>query len=197
MKFFGIPADTRSAACGAGISPGDFACQPLATGCQSVDVTMHTLSETSLKPRQRSRLRRARENGYLDARSAESAKVHSAYGLWCWRLGLPLVWFERHSPRSRYGTVRLDLLTSANRLSEQGQAEMHRLAPGPVNTSPHDAAWGRVPLKELEQLAARVLRAAVRAGNAETERPRLIEIQPKRRGPAKIIELEKPRSAFA
>jgi hypothetical protein len=158
---------------------------------------MPTLLETNLKPRQRTRLRQARENGYLDARGPDSAILLKAYGLWCWLLRLPVVWFERQSPYSRYGRVRLDLFTTANQLSEQGLAEMQGLAPGAADISPHDGVWSRVKRGSLQELAGRVMRAAVRAGNSDSARPRLIQVQQQRRGPAQVIEMEKARSVSA
>jgi hypothetical protein len=157
-------------------------------------VNLATLLEANLKPRQRKRLREARENGYLDACGPDSAKLLKAYGLWCWLLRLPVVWFERQSPYSRYGRVRLDLFTTANRLSEQGLAEMQGLAPSAA-ISPHDGLWSRVPRGNLPELAARVIKAAVRAGNCDSATPRLIQVP--RRGPAEVIELRKPQSASA
>ena len=160
---------------------------------------MPTLLEANLKPRQRTRLRQARENGYLDARGPHSVNLLRAFGLWCWLLRLPVVWFERQSPYSRYGRVRLDLFTTANRLSEQGLAEMQGLVPEAADISPHDGVWSHIrigaPRGNLEELAGRVMKAAVRAGNCETARPRLIQVE--RRGPAQVIEMEKARSVSA
>jgi hypothetical protein len=150
---------------------------------------MQTLLEANLKPRQRTRLRQAREKGYLDARHSDAANLLMAFSLWCWRLRLPVVWFERNSPRSRYGRVRLDLYTTANRLSDRGLMEMQSLTPAAVDISPHDARWSRVPRDQLEQLAARVIKAAVRAGNCEAAAPRLIQVP--RRGPAEVIEMHR------
>ena len=140
-------------------------------------------------------LRQARENGYLDARGPDAAKLLRAYGLWCWLLRLPVVWLDRQSPYSRYGSVGLDLFTTANRLSEQGLAEMQGLAPGPVDISPHDAVWSRVLRANLPELAGRVMKAAVTTGNCDSLRPKLIQVE--RRGPAQVIEMEKARSALA
>jgi hypothetical protein len=154
-----------------------------------------TLLEANLKPCQRKRLREARENGYLDARGPDSAKLLRAYGVWCWLLRLPVVWFERQSPCSRYGRVSLDLFTTANRLSEQGLAEMQGLAPGAVDISPHDGVWSRVPRGNLPELAGRVIKAAVRAGNCDSATPKLIQVP--RRGPAVVVEFRKPMSVSA
>lgn len=151
--------------------------------------------ETGLTPRQRTELRRARENGYLDARAAGAANLLMAFSLWCWRLKLPVVWLERNSPRSRYGRVRLDLYTTSNRLSVEGQAQMQGIVPGAVDISPHDALWSHVPLANLGPLAARVLKTALRPGNCEAAAPRWIPAE--RRRPAKLIELPRAQTASA
>jgi len=150
---------------------------------------MQNLLEANLEARQRRRLERARADGYLDARCPRNQKILNAYGRWCWRLKLPLVWFERQSPHSRFGRIRLDLFTTAKQLNPEGQAEIRGLAPGAVDISPHDAIWSRVRIGKLEELAARVLRAALKAENCETTRPRLIRVGNK--GPARLIELGK------
>ena len=151
--------------------------------------------ESNLTACQRRKLSKARENGYLDGRGAGIGNLLIVFSLWCWRLRLPLVWFERLSPRSRYGRVRLDLYTTANRLTGSGQAELQGLIPGALDISPHDALWRRIPLRKLETLAARVIRAAVKPGNTESAVPRFIQVEP--REPAELIEFPRPRSASA
>jgi hypothetical protein len=123
----------------------------------------------------RNRLARARERGYQDVRRASSQHLLRAYSLWCWRLLLPVVWFERRIPRSKYGRVRLDMFTTGSKLTASGQAEMTLLgvryeSTSSVVVSPHDACWDRIPLKRLESLAHDVIRAAIRAGNHESIR---------------------------
>jgi hypothetical protein len=120
--------------------------------------------------RDRTRLERARTNGYLDA----SGRPHivAAHGFWCWRLRVPAIWFERKSPRSKYGRVHLELFTTGYRLTEAGQIEMTDLIrrlhlPGRVAASPDDAHWDDVPRQRLEELARTVLRVATRMGHYE------------------------------
>jgi hypothetical protein len=127
--------------------------------------------------RERGRLERARENGYLNARCPENRRIVKAFGLWCWRLKIPMVWFERRSPRSRYARVHLDLLTTAQMLTVAGQAEMKALG---ARASPHDACWDHVPMRDLDRLANQVFRAATRSGNYEPNRAKLIDIQSQR-----------------
>jgi hypothetical protein len=120
--------------------------------------------------KERSRLRRARESGYLNAACRDPDPLIAAFARWCWRLRLPMVWCERISPGSRYGRVRLDLFTTPHSLTAAGQAAMRSLAP-PSTASPHDARWERVPLRDIDQLAASVLRAALRPDNYQVHRP--------------------------
>jgi hypothetical protein len=142
----------------------------------------------------RSKLRRARDTGYLDLRGGD-AEALNAHGAWCWRLRLPLVWIERHSRYSGYGRVRLDLFTTGKQLTAQGQAALQALAPWAAEVSRYDGVWSRVPLRDLSNLASRVVRATVRAENCESARLRWVEVP--RRPPAKIIEMEAPCSISA
>ena len=89
-----------------------------------------------------------------------------AHARWCWRLHLPVVWTERLSPRSRYGRVRVDLFTTPYRLTAEGQVELQEIAPGAV-TSPHDARWEHVALRDLDWLAAAAVRIATRGENLQ------------------------------
>ena len=129
-------------------------------------------SDGRLSGRDRARLRAAHESGYLNARCASYQLLIQAFSLWCWRLRIPMVWLEFRTPHSRYGHVRLDMFTTVNRLTMQGQAEMQALAA--ARASPHDACWHRVPLRDLDRVASAVLRAATRAGNCEPNRSKLV-----------------------
>jgi hypothetical protein len=82
-------------------------------------------------------------------------------------LRVPLIWFGRNSPRSRYGRVHLDLFTTAHVLTEHGRAELAQILPGQSAISPGDGQWTRVPAARLEEVARTVLRVATRRGNYE------------------------------
>ena len=126
---------------------------------------------TDFGTRERKRLDRARERGYLDARCRNPQKIMEMFGLWCWRLKIPMVWLERQSPRSKYGNVRLELFTTANRLTARGQEVMQAIAiTGRAEVSAHSVGCKRVPLNRLEDVAKAVFRAATRTGNYEFER---------------------------
>jgi hypothetical protein len=150
---------------------------------------MQTLLEANLNGRQRKKLRQAWANGYLDARGAGIPRLLMAFTLWCRRLGLPLVWCERNSPRSRYGKVRLELWTACSVLNVQGEAAMRELLPGAADISADGAVWSRVPLAGMEEIAGCAMKAAVRAGNTQAAAPHLIRVE--RRHPARVIELPK------
>jgi hypothetical protein len=123
-----------------------------------------------LAGRDRSRLEHARSNGYLNA--SGRPRLVEAHGFWCWRLRVPSIWFERKSPRSRYGRVHLELFTTGHSLTEQGQVEMTDLLrrlhlPGRVVVSADEAHWDDIPERRLEALARTVLRVGTRLGNYE------------------------------
>src|SRR3954471_12942692 len=108
--------------------------------------------------REQSRLENARENGYLDARCHDNQALVRAYGMWCWRLKIPMVWVERRTRYSQFGRVQLEMFTSANRLTACGQAVMRDVcAPGNAakwtQVSAHDASWNHVALPNVRELA--------------------------------------------
>ena len=122
--------------------------------------------------RERTRLRKARENGYLDACCKLNGALVHAYGLWCWRLKIPMVWLERRTRYSRYARVQLEMFTSANRLGVAGQAGMNAIcAPGNAaartRVSAHNACWDHVAMPNATELARAVFRAAIRPQNYE------------------------------
>jgi hypothetical protein len=135
----------------------------------------------ALTDRQRRRLRIGRENGYLNAACRDPGKLLATYARWCWRLRIPIVWSERRSPRSRYGRVRLDLYTTSERLSAAGEAEMRALA-FHATSSPHDARWEFIPLRDLDRVAAAVFRAFTRPDNRQPNRV-CLEALPARQPP--------------
>ena len=134
---------------------------------------------------ERRRLQRAHENGYLDATCRSISAIVKAHGLWCWRLKIPMVWYERHSPRSRFGCLRLDMLTTPNMLTAAGQAALKALGDGRI--SAHDAVWARVPLFRLAKMAHAALRAAIQTGHYRLNRSPLAKIDARRRVPLKLV----------
>jgi hypothetical protein len=131
-----------------------------------------------LGSRERRLLRLAYENGYLDAKRQNNESITRAFGFWCWRMRVPMVWFERHSPRSRYGRVHLDMFSTPHMLTESGQKAIAGLtavhAPeSRAEISAHDVCWEHVPIHRLGQLAAAVYRAATRTSHYELNQIKL------------------------
>jgi len=130
--------------------------------------------------REQARLARARENGYLDARCENNQALVRAYGMWCWRLKIPMVWLERRTRHSGFGRVHLEMFTSANRLTADGQARIKAIC-APANAaawtrvSAHDACWEHVALPNARELARAIFRAATRLENHERNERRTEE----------------------
>jgi hypothetical protein len=128
----------------------------------------------------------AHENGYLDATCRDNPAVIKAHGLWCWRLKVPMVWFERLSPRSRFGRLHLDMLTTPNMLTGPGQAALKAL--GTAKVSPHEAFWERVPLRRLDKLAHAAFRAAIQPPNYRLNRASLSRIDARAKKSLKLVQ---------
>jgi hypothetical protein len=118
------------------------------------------------------RLRAAMETGVLNARSRQRNELLRAYGLWCWRMGLPMLWFEPRNARSRLSRAHLDLFTTPGRLSLSGQAALIALSSRYVaarhgSISADAAVWDRVGPEDVAEFARAVFRLVRRAGNLE------------------------------
>ena len=94
---------------------------------------------------------------------------------------------------AQHGRVHLDLFTTPHRLTADCQANMQSLAPHST-TSPHDARWDRIPLRDLDRVAAAVLRASTRPGNQQPNRVRS-QALPARLPAAKVVCFDQPRAA--
>lgn len=110
------------------------------------------------------------ESGALNARCRIGPELIRAYGLWCWRMGLPMVWFEPMRPGSRLSRVRLELFTSRHVLSTRGIAALIAASVGVVEARhasicSHAAVWDRVPKGRAGAFAAAVFRTVRRTGN--------------------------------
>ena len=122
--------------------------------------------------REQTRLQKAREDGYLDARCPENRLLLQAFGMWCWRLKLPMVWLERRTRYSRYARVKLEMFTSNNLLNQRGRERLQAVcAPGNraawTDISAHQAAWDHVTQSNAREVAHAAFRAAVNCGNYE------------------------------
>jgi hypothetical protein len=131
--------------------------------------TMRDISGTNVPPK---RLREAWESGVLNARCQRREELLRVYGRWCWRMGLPMVWFEPRSRSSRLSRVHLDLFTTAERLSVQGRAALIALSARYVpaehgSVGIHEAVWDHVGPSQAAEFARSVFRVVRRAGNCE------------------------------
>ncbi|HEX3747175.1 MAG TPA: hypothetical protein VHW09_24735 [Bryobacteraceae bacterium] len=140
---------------------------------------------TPLTPRDRRRLQQARENGYLNAACRDSRAVVKAYGLWCWRLKLPMLWFERLSPYSRFANLRLDMLTTPNMLTVVGQQALAALADGQITA--HDAVWQRIPMALAPKVAHGALRAVLQVEHYRLNRTPTAKIDARRKQTLKLV----------
>jgi hypothetical protein len=125
--------------------------------------------------RGRSRLQRARIDGYLNATGRSRDALLGAHGFWCWRLRVPLIWHERNSAHSRYGSLHVDLSTTANTFTHHGMSELAGVADrlgvcGPVVLTAFEARWDKIPVQRLDELARIIFRVAMRLGNYELKR---------------------------
>jgi hypothetical protein len=113
------------------------------------------------------RLLRAREEGFLNARCRVRPALLRAYGLWCWRMSIPMVWYEARTPSSRLSRVHLDMLTTPYRLTVAGRAALIALSaahfpPDRAVITADGAAWDRVPPATASDFARAVFRTVRR-----------------------------------
>lgn len=130
---------------------------------------MREQSERGMPPK---RLRSAMESGVLNVRCKRREKLLRIHGLWCWRLGLPMVWFESQSRNSRLSSVHLDLFTTPGRLTVRGHAALIALSARYVaarhgSISAYEAVWDHVAASDVAEFARAVFRTVRRAGNYE------------------------------
>jgi hypothetical protein len=161
---------------------------------------MRKQSDAGLNGWEKRRLRLARENAYLDARRPDSQRIAKSYGAWCWRLKIPLVWYERESPRSRYGRVSLDLFTTPNILTTAGQGAMKEIpsslkTPALAKVSPNDATWDHVPVRKLEEFAKAAFRTALKPNHYRPNRAKLLRMESAK--PGKLIRMMPRKEALA
>lgn len=122
------------------------------------------------------------DRGFLNARCRNREELLRAYGLWCWRMGLPMVWFEPRSTHSRLNRVHLDLFTTPGSLSVRGHAALIAVSAGFVEARyasmmPHSAVWDRVAPEAVAEFARAIFRTVRRTGNFVLT-PRPVESAP-------------------
>jgi hypothetical protein len=143
----------------------------------------------ALSPRDRRRLRQAHEDGFLDATCRDNQTLAKAHGLWCWRMKLPIVWFERCTPHSRFGNLHLDMMTTPHMLTGAGQSALKEVGKGLITA--HDAMWERVPLNRAAKMAHAAFRAAIQVKNYRTNRTPVSKIDTRRKGTLKLVPRER------
>lgn len=123
------------------------------------------------------------ENGFLNARGRHRDELLRAYGLWCWRMGLPMIWYQSRSSVSRLSRVHLDWMTTPLRLSVQGRAALmvvsaRFVAARNATISPQAGTWDKVGPQDVEKFARAIFRTVRRPAHYESEvrpaAPRLI-----------------------
>ncbi len=115
-----------------------------------------------------SRLESAYECGYLDATASGGRALLQAFGLWCWRMKVPMIWFERLSPRSKFSRISVEFFTTWFRLSADGLASV-KAACGEwdCQVNADQAVFRRVPSGKVEVIAVMIRRLVTRAGSCE------------------------------
>jgi len=137
-----------------------------------------TLSQNETRPPQR--LQRAQQHGFLNARCRDSEGLIRNYGLWCWRMGVPMVWYERRSAGSRFTRVHLEMLTTPFVLSVRGHAALIAVSAPVVQARHatimgHGALWEMVPSHAADDFARSVFRAVRGPGSYEAT-PKPVDI---------------------
>ena len=123
------------------------------------------LNDVNLNGRELGTLGRAREHGYLDQRNQVRESLLRAYERWCWTMKIPIVRIRRRSPRSRYCVVLLEMYTTPNTLSVEGQQAMARLGEkgsrhGDLSLSAYGGEFGGIPAMESMKFARELFRVA-------------------------------------
>jgi len=96
-----------------------------------------------------------------------------------------MVWFERRSEYSRFGRLRLDMLTTPHMLTGAGQTALKALADGQI--SAHDAVWEHLPLARAAKMAHAAFRAAIQVQNYRLNRAPISKIDARRKRSLKLV----------
>jgi len=114
-------------------------------------------------------LETARQRGFLDQRRRNSEPHRQAYERWCWSLKIPVVRILRQSPRSRFSVVLLDMYTTPNTLSAEGEQAAvelcQRIQPRPERSvSPFGGEFRKIPHARAPKFAREIFRIATSLG---------------------------------
>ena len=102
---------------------------------------------------------------------------------------LPMIWFERKTPHSRFGRLRLEMLTTPNVLTGAGQSALKEVGEGKI--SAHDAVWELVPLKRAAKMAHAAFRTAIHVKHYRVNRTPVSKIDTRRKRSLKLVPRER------
>jgi hypothetical protein len=119
--------------------------------------------------RERILMENARRTGYLDQRNQSRELVRRQYERWCWAMKIPVVRILRRSPSSRFSRIVLDMYTTPNTLSEEGQEAAAQLcqqasSPPERSVSPFGAEFRRIPNPLAAKFAREIFHIASSLG---------------------------------
>jgi len=125
----------------------------------------HSSYDMELHGRESRVMETARRMGYLDQRNQSQEGLRREYERWCWALKIPVVRILRRSPSSRFSRIILEMYTTPNTLSVEGQEAAARLCEGSSShpersVSPFGAESRRIPNRAAAKFAKHVFRIA-------------------------------------
>ena len=134
----------------------------------------------TLSKRHQRLLAGARRDGFLRAAGAEDDPARRAWGRWCMKMRVPVLVWLRPTKTARQGKLMLDLCTTPNELSTQGQEAIRlmlaRQAPrGKGKVESVGAEWPRVSAHAVPAAAKELYRMATSLGIYEPDMRRLAE----------------------
>ncbi|MEP7363731.1 MAG: hypothetical protein ABI972_10785, partial [Acidobacteriota bacterium] len=119
----------------------------------------------TLSKRHQRLLAAARRDGFLRAAAGEDEPARRAWGRWCMRMRVPVLVWLRPSKTARSGKLLLDLCTTPNELSSQGQEAIRlmlarRASRGKGKVESVGAEWSRVSARVVPAAANELYRMA-------------------------------------
>lgn len=120
----------------------------------------------------------ARREGFLRAVAVEDEPARRAWGRWCMRMRIPVVVWQRASRTARTGRLMLDLCTTPNELSHEGQEAVfqllsRRVPRGEGSVESVCVEWRGVSARKLPTTAAELYRMATSLGSYQPDMRRL------------------------
>jgi len=155
-------------------------------------------SGVNLDGREQGTISRARQNGYLDQRNQTRELLRSSYERWCWTMKIPIVRIRLRSRRSRYCVVLLEMYTTPNTLSSEGQQALARLGDKAgqhvdQSLSRYGGEFGKIPKLDAPKFARELFRIGTTLGYYV---PDLALLEARRRKYGQALQ-ERRRAAIA